>query len=73
MKHKTTIVMLSVIGALSTLAGCATTTRTSIRHYEYSDQIPDKPNTINKGEYEMVSPGKMTSPGSMVSPTDHPH
>ena len=50
--------------------GCATSSHTSVRTYEYSDE-PQRERVADDElgcEYQMQSPGEMVLPGEMVSP-----
>jgi hypothetical protein len=63
------ILGLSVACALSCHAGCASSSHSSVRIYEYSEEAPEQSgNDELDSEYQMQSPGEMVAPGEMVTP-----
>ncbi|MGB2984567.1 MAG: hypothetical protein WBE26_01680 [Phycisphaerae bacterium] len=61
------LVVIGTAGFLGWIAGCATSSHTSVRTYEYSDERPERPtHDESDSEYQMQSPGEMVSPGTIV-------
>ncbi len=69
---RTCLVILSTSAILAGASACETSSGTSVRMYEYTDNSvpPDRPQPQGEpgSEYEMVAPGEMVSPGEMVPP-----
>ena len=73
MRHGITryVAVMSVACLLGWFAGCRTTTHTSVRTYEYTDEPPVRAvDDELTNEYQMRSPGEMVGPGEMVEPGD---